>query len=150
MPAERLALAVLGRRVPGPTVEALPFHRRGAGGSIISLRTFPADQPDLWAFYVEENGRTPIASLVHRLDLLDRLDLRPDPARRSGPSVLVIHGTADRIVPMARHDELVAGLATAEGQCCWNEVGHQPHWTHPVELAELVGDFLADAGPDWA
>jgi len=79
--AERLALS-MGRRLPGK-VDRLPFHRQGL--ALNNRSTFPADLPDLWHFYVEENGRTPIASLVHRLDLLDRLDLRPSlPEYRPG------------------------------------------------------------------
>ena len=144
MPAERLALA-LGRRITGPTAR-LPFHRRGL--ALKNRVTFPAAQPDLWEFYVEENARTPIASLVHRLDLLDRLDLRPIlPEVR--PEVVVIHGTADRIVPMARHEELVAGLSRPTA-ALMDGVGHQPHWTHPLELADLVGDFLEGDRPERA
>ena len=135
-PAERVALA-LGRRIKGPTAR-LPFHRRGLARN--NRATFPADRPDLWESYAEENGRTPIASLTHRLDLLDRLDLRPTLAEIRA-EVLVIHGGADRIVPMARHEELVAGLARPSA-AVMPRVGHQPHWTHPVELARLVGGFF--------
>ena len=136
LPAERVALA-FGRRLGGRT-SALPFHRIGLARN--NRFTFPADQPDLWEHYVEENGRTPVASLGHRLDRLDRLDLRPL-LPGIAAEVLVIHGTADRIVPMARHDELVAALPRARSVLV-DGVGHQPHWTHPVELAGLVGDFL--------
>lgn len=139
--SERLALA-LGRRFAG-TVSALPFFRRGL--ALKNRPTFPADRRDLWDHYVEENGRTPIASLTHRLDLLRRLDLRPIlPEVRS--DVLVIQGTADRIVPMARHDELVAGLAGCS-RVLMKGVGHQPHWTHPAELARIVGGFLEEGRP---
>jgi pimeloyl-ACP methyl ester carboxylesterase len=136
MPAERLALA-LGRRIRGKT-SRLPLHEWGlARGNKV---TFPADDPDRWAHYVEENGLTPIASLTHRLDLLDRLDLRPI-LPEIGQEVLVIHGTADRIVPMARHEELVGGLPNARA-ILMAGVGHQPHWTHPGPLADLVGGFF--------
>jgi pimeloyl-ACP methyl ester carboxylesterase len=134
--AERLALA-LGRNIRG-TASRLPFHKLGLARN--NRPTFPGDRPEVWDFYVEENGRTPIASLTHRLDLLDRLDLRPGlPA--IGTETLVIHGTADRIVPMARHEELANGLPRGT-VALMAGVGHQPHWTHPVELATLVGDFL--------
>jgi pimeloyl-ACP methyl ester carboxylesterase len=140
MPAERVALAV-GRRIKG-NVARLPFHDRGL--ALNNRATFPADHPDRWVHYVEENGLTPIASLTHRLDRLDRLDLRSIlPEIRT--EILVIHGTADRIVPMARHKELVAGLARPTA-VLMDGVGHQPHWTHPRELADLVGDFFEE-GP---
>ena len=138
MPPERLALAI-GRRFPG-NVANLPFHRRGL--ALKNRSTFPVGEPDRWVQYVEENGLTPIASLVHRLELLDRLDLRPA-LPSIGTDILVIHGTADRIVPMARHRELVAGLIRPTA-VLMPGVGHQPHWTHPEELAKLVGDFLAE------
>ena len=141
-PAERFALAV-GRRIPGSTSN-LPFHRKALARK--NRPTFPADRTDLWDFYLEENGRTPIASLTHRLDLLDRLDLRPIlPEIRQ--EILVIHGTSDRIVPMARHDELVDGLARPT-RVLMEGVGHQPHWTHPETLAKWVGDFLVDGPSD--
>jgi pimeloyl-ACP methyl ester carboxylesterase len=144
MPPERLALA-LGRNISGKT-SRLPFHRKGL--ALNNRVTFPQDQPDLWEFYVEENGRTPIASLTHRLDLLHRLDLRPIlPEIRT--EILVIHGTADRIVPMARHDELVARLGRPTA-VLMEGVGHQPHWTHPRKLAEVVGKFFDNAQPDLA
>lgn len=144
MPAERVALAV-GRRISGKT-SRLPFHRRGL--AINNRATFPAARPDLWDYYVEENGLTPIAGLAHRLDLLDRLDFRPL-LPEIGTEVLVIHGTADRIVPLPRHDELVAGLARPT-VALMPGVGHQPHWTHPRELADLVGDFFEPPNPDRA
>jgi pimeloyl-ACP methyl ester carboxylesterase len=137
-PPERVALAV-GRRIKG-NVARLPFHRIGL--ALNNRATFPADRPDLWECYIEENGLTPISSLTHRLDLLDRLELRPIlPEIRT--EILVIHGTADRIVPMPRHEELVAGLARPTA-VLMDGVGHQPHWTHPRELADLVGDFLGE------
>ena len=144
MPPERLALA-LGRNISGMT-SRLPFHRKGL--ALNNRVTFPPDQPDLWEFYVEENGRTPIASLTHRLDLLHQLDLRPI-LPEIQTKVLVIHGTADRIVPMARHAELVAGLGRPNA-VLMKRVGHQPHWTHPRELASLVGKFFDSARPDLA
>jgi pimeloyl-ACP methyl ester carboxylesterase len=135
-PIERLALAV-GRRISGDT-SRLPLHEWGL--ALNNKRTFPAALPDRWTHYVEENGLTPIAALTHRLDLLGRLDLRPH-LREIKQPVTVIHGTADRIVPMARHNELVAGLAKPVA-LLMPGVGHQPHWTHPELLAAFVGDFL--------
>ena len=143
-PAERIALAV-GRRISGGT-SRLPFHRIGLARN--NKSTFPPDRPDRWEFYVEENGLTPIASLSHRLDLLDRLDLRPI-LPEIGTEILVIHGTADRIVPMRHHEELIVGLPKASA-VRWDGVGHQPHWTHPEGLAKLVGDYFEAGASDRA
>jgi pimeloyl-ACP methyl ester carboxylesterase len=139
-PAERIALAV-GRRIRGQTAR-LPFHELGLSRN--NKSTFPAALPDRWKYYVEENGLTPIEGLTHRLDLLRKLDLRPLlPEIRQ--NVRVIHGTADRIVPLSFHRELLAGLASGES-LLMDEVGHQPHWTHPEELAKLVGEFFEPGG----
>jgi pimeloyl-ACP methyl ester carboxylesterase len=136
MPPERLALA-LGRRIKGTTIR-LPFHELGLARN--NKPTFPSHSPDRWKFYVEENGLTSIAGLSHRLDLLDRLDLRSILPEIHQP-VRVIQGTADKIVPMKFHKELVAGLPDGES-ILMEKVGHQPHWTHPEELARLVLEFL--------
>jgi pimeloyl-ACP methyl ester carboxylesterase len=141
MPPERLALA-LGRRIKG-TTSRLPFHELGLSRN--NKTTFPSHSPDRWDHYVEENGLTPIAGLTHRLDLLDRLDLRSIlPAIRQ--DVRVIHGTVDRIVPMKFHEDLVAGLPKGRS-ILMEDVGHQPHWTHPEELARLVDDFFEESVP---
>ena len=142
MPAERVAA-----RGGSPDQGERPRGCRStirAAAALNNRATLPADlYPDLLrVHYVEENGLTPIASLTHRLDRLDRLDLRPIlPEIRT--EILVIHGTADRIVPMARHKELVVGLARPTA-VLMDGVGHQPHWTHPRELADLVGDFFKE------
>jgi len=137
LPAERAALG-LGRWFPG-NAGSLPFHARGVARN--NRTTFPVDRPGLWDFYVEQNGLTPIAGLTHRLDLLDRLDLRSIlgtiPTR-----MLVLQGTEDRIVPRSHFEELSAGLRRGSG-VLMPGVGHQPHYTHPRELAGLVSDFLA-------
>ena len=133
--AERLALAV-GRRFRGET-SRLPFHDRGL--KLKNRDTFPAGMDDRWSYYVEQNGRTSIAGLTHRLDLLDRLDLRPILPKIRQP-ILLLHGTEDRIVPLARFDELAAMLPEAR-PVLMPSAGHQPHFTHPEELANLVGDF---------
>lgn len=136
-PAERLALR-LGRRVRG-TTSRLPFHEASLRRK--NRRSFPAGMEDRWSYYVDQIGRTPIAGLTHRLDLLAHLDLRPIlPEIRQ--EILLIHGTDDRIVPPARCRELAATLPRSETTLLPG-VGHQPHFTHPEKLARLVGDFCA-------
>lgn len=135
-PAERMAL-LLGRRLPG-TSARLPFRNQAL--AISSKRHFPSGQDDLWAFYLEQNGLTPIASLSHRLDLVSRLDLRPVLGEIPN-EILLIQGDDDRIVGRRHFDELTAKLPGALGRL-WPGVGHQPHYTHPGALAEMVGEWF--------
>jgi pimeloyl-ACP methyl ester carboxylesterase len=139
--AERWALQ-LGRLVPG-TVKRLPF--RGTVLSYNSRLEFPALFDDRWAFYLEQNGLTPIRALAHRVDLLTRLDLRPTLA--AVPSqVLLIHGNEDRIVPARDLEVLKSGLPNAEAAVV-PAAGHQLHLTHAEVLGQLARDWLL-AGVD--
>lgn len=134
--AERLALAV-GRHVPG-RLGNLPLRRPVLQWT--SAAHFDQALPESWPVYLEENGKTPIAGMAHRADLLGRLDLRPRLPIISS-EVLVISSGDDRIVPAACSEELCALLprATARNE---QRIGHQPHFTHPELLADWIGEFL--------
>jgi pimeloyl-ACP methyl ester carboxylesterase len=140
--AERLALGV-GRRVPG-VLGSLPL--RGPVLRWKSAAHFGGALPDAWAVYLEENGRTPIAAMAHRADLLARLDLRPG-LGAIPVDVLVISSRDDRIVPAAFSEELAAALPRASLHLA-DDLGHQPHFTHPTLLADLIGDFLLPPDAD--
>jgi pimeloyl-ACP methyl ester carboxylesterase len=134
--AERCALR-LGRLVPG-TVSRLPFRRTVL--SYNSKTEFPSLLEDRWDFYLEQNGRTPIRSLAHRVDLLTGLDLRPIlPAIPA--EVLLLQGNADRIVPQRDFETLKAALPRAKA-VVMPTVGHQPHLTHAELLAQLIHQWL--------
>ena len=135
-PIERLALG-LGRHFKGKT-ESLPFHARGLERR--NRFTFPSGMEERWAYYVEQNGLTPIAALTHRLDLLDRLDLRPLLPDIKHP-LLLIQGADDQIVPRSNFDELTRSLCNSQSWLMPG-VGHQPHFTHPEALAERISMFL--------
>ncbi len=137
--AERVALAV-GRKLPG-SAHRLPLHRTVL--SLFSRDQFGAAPPDRWTFYLDQNGLTSIAGLAHRVDLLSRLDLRPI-LPEIGSEVLLIHGDKDSIVPMTRFEELKTGLPNASS-ILLPGVGHQPHFTHPELLADLVRSYLRDS-----
>ncbi len=139
-PAERLALK-LGRRFRG-NASRLPFHDLGLATK--ARATFAPGMDARWSHYVEQNGLTPIAALSHRLDLIGTLDLRPLLPEIPHP-VLLIHGTADRIVPPRHLDELAALLPRGR-PLRMPGVGHQPHYTHPEELADLITDFAGGVG----
>jgi pimeloyl-ACP methyl ester carboxylesterase len=139
--AERLALW-FGRRMPGTTAR-LPFRE-----PILAYNNkmhFSDAIADRWAYYVEQNGLTPIAPLAHRLDLVSRLDLRPHLARVT-TEVILLQGNEDRIVPRAHFDELCAGLPKATG-VVMPQVGHQPHYTHAEALAQAIGDWFLPCAP---
>lgn len=136
--AERLALAI-GRRLPG-TASRLPLHRPIL--SVFSRDQFGSAPPDRWTFYLDQNGLTSIAGLSHRVDLLSRLDLRPILPEIATP-LLLIHGSEDGIVPIARFEELKAALPNVSASLVPG-IGHQPHLTHPDLLADQVRQYLLD------
>lgn len=133
---EKVALK-LGRIFPGH-VGALPLHER-----VLTYNNrlhFPSEIDDRWTHYLEQNARTPIRSLAHRLDLVSRLDLRPILAQIQTPTLL-IQGNEDRIVPRRYFEELQKGLSQSQGAIL-PLVGHQPHYTHPEALAQLISNFF--------
>jgi pimeloyl-ACP methyl ester carboxylesterase len=139
---ERWALRI-GGLVPG-NVARLPLRRPILTHNVKS--EFPALLEDRWSFYLEENGRTPIKSLAHRVRLLVDLDLRPILAGVS-TEVLLIQGNEDRIVARRYFDMLQAALPRAEGAIL-PTVGHEPHLTHAEAMAGLIGNWLLPCAPD--
>jgi pimeloyl-ACP methyl ester carboxylesterase len=140
-PAERFAL-LFGRRVPG-TLSRLPLREMVLAYNHKSH--FPAILEDRWAYYVEDNGRTPIAAIAHRLDLLARLDLRPVLVEIPN-EILLLQGNEDRIVSRRHYEELLKGLPHATG-VIMPMVGHQPHYTHAEAMAMTIGDYLLPCAP---
>jgi pimeloyl-ACP methyl ester carboxylesterase len=138
---ERLALA-LGRRVPGTTAR-LPLRR-----TVLTYNgkpEFPAEIADRWPIYLDENGRTPIAALAHRVDLLTRLDLRPI-LPEIPTEILLLQGNEDRIVSRPFFDELTRALPRARG-VLMPMIGHQPHITHAEALGQAIGEWLLPCAP---
>jgi pimeloyl-ACP methyl ester carboxylesterase len=96
-----------------------------------------------WQFFVEHSGRPAWRTFAHRALLLHQTDLRPLLPAVTQP-VLLVHGDRDPLVPGAAQDELRRGLPNAtraEIEAC----GHQPQFTHPEVLAELVRQYLTPA-----
>jgi 3-oxoadipate enol-lactonase/4-carboxymuconolactone decarboxylase len=139
--AERLALR-MGRWVPG-TTDRLPLREAVLAWN--NKSHFPTLIADRWPLYLEQNGLTPIASLAQRLDLLARLDLRPQ-LGQVPTEIILLQGNEDRIVARAHFDELCAGLPKAQG-VIMPQVGHQPHYTHAEALAQVIGEFLLPCAP---
>ena len=135
-PAEKIGLK-LGRLVPGH-VGRLPLHER-----VLTYNNrihFPVEIADRWQHYLEQNAVTPIHSLAHRLELLARLDLRPILPEIQTP-ILLVQGNEDRIVPRSAFDELQKSLPQAQGIVV-PLVGHQPHYTHPEAMAQVMSNFF--------
>jgi pimeloyl-ACP methyl ester carboxylesterase len=139
--SERWALR-LGRLVPG-TAARLPFRRMVLAYN--NKAEYPAIMEDRWRFHLEDNGRTPIRSLAHRVGLLADFDLRPILAQIP-TETLLIQGNEDRIVARRYFDELKTALPRAHGMIL-PTVGHQPHLTHADMMARLLVDWLLRCPP---
>jgi 2-hydroxymuconate-semialdehyde hydrolase len=67
--------------------------------------------------------------------------------RRIAHQTLVVHGREDRVIPLATSITLSNWIPRAQlhvyGQC-----GHWTQIEHAARFAQLVGNFLAEAGPD--
>jgi pimeloyl-ACP methyl ester carboxylesterase len=138
---ERAALR-FGRLLPG-TVSRLPLRE-----TILAYNSkshFPAIVEDRWAYYLEQNGETPLAPLAHRLDLVSRLDLRTI-LSEIPTEILLLQGKEDRIIARSNFDELRRALPKAEA-VIMPQVGHQPHFTHAEALASAIGEFLLPCAP---
>jgi pimeloyl-ACP methyl ester carboxylesterase len=135
-PAERL-LAWLARSWPG-SMRHLPLRtavlRRGHAGP------FAGCPPEVWDFFLDENGRAPIAAVARRALILDRLDLRPLLAEVRQP-VLLVCGEGDPLVGKDCEEALLRGLPNV-GRVELAASGHFPYLTHPDVLADVVRGFL--------
>ena len=88
------------------------------------------------------NGLTPIAGLTHRLDLLDRLDLRPI-LPEIPTEVLVLHGTRPTgSYQWLATEELVAGLATLDGRSDGPELDTSRTGPIPSRAGRSAREFL--------
>jgi pimeloyl-ACP methyl ester carboxylesterase len=135
-PAEVL-LARLVRYLPGRT-RSLPFRsallRRSHHGP------FATRPPEFWDFFLTRWGSPRLAAMAQRALLLHRLDLRPALGHIRQP-VLLVTGEADPLVNRECEQDLLRGLPNA-GQVELMDCGHNPLFTHPEVLAEVVREFL--------
>jgi pimeloyl-ACP methyl ester carboxylesterase len=108
--------------------------RRGHGGP------FAGCPPEVWSFFLEQNGSPPIAAVARRALILHRLDLRPLLAEVRQP-VLLVCGESDPLVGKDCEETLLRGLPNA-GRVELPGCGHFPYLTHADVLAEVVRGFL--------
>ncbi len=130
-------LAAWARWWPG-SLDHLPL-RRHLFKQVLEP-SFDQRDPDVWQYYMDHDGRQPIAAVAHRARLLHQVDVRPLLPQIRQP-VLLICGDRDPLVGQACSDELQRGLpnvARAEIELC----GHLPQYTHPEVLSEIVRRFL--------
>jgi len=89
---------------------------------------------------VEDTRAIEAAERARRLRTIFRTDLTPLLCEIQAPS-LVIHGTADRLVPIHLAREMASLLPDAR----YHEIarcGHMPYVTHPAQVLEILGTFL--------
>jgi len=94
---------------------------------------------------VEDTRTINAAERARRLRTIFRTDLTPLLCEIEAPS-LVIHGTADRLVPIHLAREMASILPDAR----YHEIprcGHLPYVTHPAKVLEILGDFLEQIFP---
>ena len=101
--------------------------------------------PESDSEHIKEWGRkllaraSPEAAIALRI-LASQTDVSGDIARISQPT-LVLHGSADRIVPLDRARELVEALPDARWVVL-EGAGHVPTLTQPAKVADAIRSFL--------
>jgi pimeloyl-ACP methyl ester carboxylesterase len=118
------------RQVPGRAA----LLRLGHAGPFAGL------PPELWRFFVERSGATPIAAVCQRALLVHRLDLRPLLEQVPQP-VLLVSGDGDPVVDAACLEALQRGLPNA-GHIELTGCGHYALYSHSAPLAEAMRRFL--------
>ena len=86
--------------------------------------------------------RPPLAALASGLDWLRDIDLRPLLRQITAPSLL-IHGSADPLMPLAAAEALAALIPGAE-LAIFTDCAHAPFISQPAEFLARVKTFLHD------
>jgi pimeloyl-ACP methyl ester carboxylesterase len=135
-PAE-LLLARVARYWPG-SMRRLPFRkgllRRCHHGP------FASRSAELWQYFLDRSSAPAIAAVAHRAVMLHHLDLRPILSEIHQPTLLIC-GECDPLVGPECEETLLQGLPNA-GHVKIEGCGHNPLFSHPEVLADLVGRFL--------
>lgn len=138
-PAEIL-LAGFARYWNG-TMKSLPLRRAALTRS--HGEPFAEREKDVWEYFLTRWGSQPISATAYRALLVHRLDLRPLLHAIRQP-VLLVCGDRDPLVRIECEEELLRGLPNAvrvELTGC----GHNPQFTHPETLAQVVRRFLGES-----
>ena len=131
-----IALASIARILPGSTRQ-LPYREKIS--SKLNGASF-GDRLDLWKYFLDTTGCTPIAAFAHQVLMLRTLDLRPILPDIRQP-VLLVGGDNDQVIPRHLQETLLTGLPNAR-RVELEGVGHVPSYSHPELLAEVVRRFF--------
>jgi aminoacrylate hydrolase len=114
-----------------------PFEQAPFGPRRVALR-------ELWDFYIANTGMPAICAVARRALIIHGLDLRSMLSEIRQP-VLMICGDQDGVVGRTCEDALLHGLPNV-ARIELSDCGHMAHYSHPQEMAELVGHFLTPPG----
>jgi pimeloyl-ACP methyl ester carboxylesterase len=101
---------------------------------------FAGKPPEAWDYFMERSNAHSIAAVAHRALMVHHLDLQPILPEIRQP-ILLICGDSDPLVSRHCDDALLEGLPNARRLELFN-CGHNPLFTHPEILAEVVTRFL--------
>ena len=116
--------------LPGRTAILRRFH----------FAPFASRPPEVWDYFLERSNLPPIAAVAHRALMIHRLDLRSLLSEIRQP-ILLVCGEYDPLVGLACEEALLHGLPNA-GRARLAACGHNPLFSHPEVLAELIRQFL--------
>ena len=116
----------------GPDQATLDF----AAEAILGPGTDHQPWKDQWAAMPWHRAPQVMGTLLSREDITDRLGEITCPA-------LVIHGTLDAAIPMAKAEELVAGLPGARPLVLVEGAGHASNLSFPEPVNAAIRSFLA-------
>jgi 2-hydroxymuconate-semialdehyde hydrolase len=121
-------------------LDLFAFDRRLATDELAQLRYAASIQP---GFQESFSAMFP----APRQRWVDSMASAEADIRRIAHQTLVVHGREDRVIPLATSLTLSNWIHRAQlhvyGQC-----GHWTQIEHAARFARLVGNFLAEAGPD--
>jgi pimeloyl-ACP methyl ester carboxylesterase len=84
---------------------------------------------------------TPLDTIMKQMTAIIAHDVSARDSSITAPT-LVIHGSADRLVPPANGDQVAAAIPGAERRTI-EGVGHMFFWEKPEESAQIVTEFLS-------
>jgi pimeloyl-ACP methyl ester carboxylesterase len=123
----------------------LPGRMRHVPGRVrmmkeVDGKSFIDYPPEIWDFYLENAGVTPIRAVAKRGLLLGKLDLRPELEKIKIP-LLMIGGDRDEMVPKMYEEEVLQGVPGSK-RIEFAPCGHFPQYVRPEETTNAVLEFV--------